>query len=69
MLRANEYGRFVKITNESDFALGWSLGQIVRGFGYFFLIRHGRNFDESEKEEVISRINIRFKEIQDSNNV
>ena len=66
MVRAEEYRKFTQITNESDFALGWALGQIVRGFGYFFLIRHGRNFNKSEMEEVVSRINKRSQEIKDA---
>lgn len=63
--RNEEYRKFTPITNESDFIFGWTLGQIERGFLYFFLIRHGRNANESEIKEAISKINIRSKEIKD----
>ena len=66
MTRNEEYRKFTQITNESDFTFGWTLGQIERGFSYFFLIRHGRNANESEIEEAISRINVRSKEIKDA---
>src|SRR5574338_284749 len=64
--RNEEYRKFIQIDNESDFAFGWSLGQIVRGFLYFFLIRHGRNANGSEIEEMNNRISTRFKEIKDA---
>ena len=66
MTRNEKYRKFTQISNESDFAFGWALGQIVRGFSYFFLIRHGRNTNESEMEEAISRVNTRSKEIKDA---
>lgn len=66
MTRDEKYRKFTQIANELDFTFGWSLGQIVRGFSYFFLIRHGRNANESEIEEMISRVNTRSKEIKDA---
>ena len=66
MARNEEYRKFTQIANESDFIFGWALGQIVRGFSYFFLIRHGRSTNESEMEEAISRVNTRSKEIKDA---
>ncbi len=66
MVRNEEYRKFTQIANESDFTFGWALGQIVRGFSYFFLIRHGRNVNELEMEEVVSRVKIRSKEIKDA---
>ena len=41
MARNEEYRKFTQIANESDFTFGWALGQTVRGFSYFLLIRHG----------------------------
>ena len=64
--RNEEYRKLTQIANESDFTFGWALGQIVRGFSYFFLIRHGRNANESEIEEVVNRVNTRSKEIKDA---
>jgi hypothetical protein len=66
MARDERYREFTLIANEPDFTFGWSLGQIVRGFSYFFLIRHGRAANESEMEEVISRVSTRSKEIKDA---
>ena len=66
MTRNKEYRKFTKITSETDFAFGWALGQIMRGFLYFFLIRHGRQANQTEIDEAVSRINVRSKEIQDA---
>ena len=66
MARNEKYRKLIQIANEPDFTFGWALGQIVRGFSYFFLIRHGRNTNESEIEEVVSRVNTRSKEIKDA---
>ena|SRR3989442_345801 len=66
MARNEEYRKFTQIINESDFVFGWSLDQIVQGFTYFFLIRHGRHLTESESNEVVSRVNTRSNEIKDA---
>ena len=66
MARNEKYRKFTQVTNESDFTFGWALGQIVRGFLYFFLIRHGIQANESEIEEAVSRVNTRSKEIKEA---
>lgn len=66
MARTEEYRKFIQITNESDFAFGWALGQIIRGFTLYFLTTHGRNLDASEYEETAERINTRAREIRDA---
>lgn len=65
-VRESGYKKIANIREETDYVLGYVMGEIIKGFSIYFATRHGRIATPEELQEMTSIPLKRTKEIKDA---